>query len=99
MTLNKVVCTPKGSETVALTAQEETAFLAQQAEAQSAAATAALIAQAQTALDKSDITVLRCTENGIAVPADWATYRASLRTIVKNGSGTLPVAPAYPAGT
>lgn len=61
-------------------------------------------AQAKAALDASDMTVLRCVENAIAVPTEWATYRASLRAIV--GATTvgdptqpLPTKPAYPAGT
>jgi hypothetical protein len=58
---------------------------------------------AQTALDKSDLTVLRCVENGIAVPADWITYREALRAIVRSPSGDpsqlLPAMPDYPPGT
>lgn len=61
-------------------------------------------AQAKAALDASDVTVLRCVEKAIAVPTEWATYRASLRAIV--GATTvgdptqpLPTKPAYPAGT
>jgi len=60
--------------------------------------------QAKAALDVSDITVLRCVEKSVAVPQEWAAYRASLRTIV--GATTvgdptqpLPTRPAYPAGT
>jgi hypothetical protein len=58
-------------------------------------------AAAQIALDKSDVTVGRCYEHGVAVPADWVTYRAALRAHVSGGPTTvaLPVAPAYPAGT
>lgn len=50
-------------------------------------------------LDKSDITILRCTENQIPVPAEWATYRASLRAIMISGQGDLPTQPPYPQGT
>lgn len=58
---------------------------------------------AQSLLDKSDITILRCVENNVAVPSSWATYRANLRTIVSSKTGdpsvALPLHPAYPAGT
>lgn len=60
-------------------------------------------AVAQAALDASDITLLRCVEHGLNVPADWVAYRAALRAIVRAGSGdstqALPTRPAYPAGT
>ena len=60
-------------------------------------------AQAQALLDKSDVTMLRCTENGVSVPASWAVYRKALRAIVAATSGDitqpLPTTPAYPAGT
>jgi hypothetical protein len=55
---------------------------------------------AQAALDRSDITVLRCFEHAVTVPPDWVTYRAALRTIIAGGSATaLPAVPAYPPGT
>lgn len=56
---------------------------------------------AQAALDKSDVTVIRCFEHGVAVPSDWTAYRAVLRAIVAGTSvvSELPVAPAYPVGT
>lgn len=58
-------------------------------------------AQAQAALDASDTTILRCSENGISpAPVEWRNYRAALRAIVSGGSVTaLPTRPAYPAGT
>ena len=56
---------------------------------------------AQAALDKSDKTMLRCYEAGVAVPAEWATYRGQLRNIVSGTSAAteLPVRPAYPVGS
>ena len=57
---------------------------------------------AQAALDSSDLTVLRCYEYGVAVPADWVTYRQDLRDIKygrPNAKTSLPATPAYPAGT
>lgn len=64
-----------------------------------AAAARAIRAAAQTALDASDLTMLRCVENAAAVPAEWRTYRAALRVIVGTGAGPLPTRPAYPTGT
>lgn len=59
--------------------------------------------QAQALLDKSDVTMLRCAENSVAVPAAWATYRKALRSIISATSGDptqpLPTRPTYPAGT
>jgi hypothetical protein len=54
---------------------------------------------AQAALDKSDVTILRCAENGVAVPAAWAIYRAALRASVGGAPNSLPAQPAYPQGT
>lgn len=58
--------------------------------------------QAQIALNKSDITMMRCVEAGIAAPAAWNSYRKALRAIangIDTTSTTLPLQPAYPAGT
>ena len=99
MTLYKCIADINGGTQVAMTADEETAFLAAQAASQTASAILVLKSQAQTALDKSDITMIRCIENGVAVPSTWATYRAALRAIVSSGTGTMPTQPAYPAGT
>lgn len=58
---------------------------------------------ARSLLTDSDITILRCVENAVQVPVEWASYRKALRKIVgaETGDSTaaLPVKPAYPAGT
>lgn len=56
---------------------------------------------AQAALDRSDITIIRCYEHGVAVPAEWGSYRTALRAIVAGGprSVALPAQPSYPVGT
>ena len=66
-----------------------------------ARAAAALKISAQEALDRSDITILRCYENAVAVPAAWQTYRTELRAIVSGASPSteLPARPEYPEGT
>lgn len=59
--------------------------------------------QALAAFPASDITVLRCVEHGIAVPAEWVAYRAALRAIISAPVGTvvtaLPAKPSYPPGS
>jgi hypothetical protein len=68
-----------------------------------AALWAAYQAQSMAALAVSDTTILRCYENGVAVPAAWADYRKALRAIVGASSGDptqpLPSKPQYPSGT
>ena len=54
---------------------------------------------ASAALAESDVTVIRCYEHAVAVPAEWVAYRAALRAIVSSGTGSLPTRPAFPAGT
>lgn len=56
-------------------------------------------ALAQAALDRSDVTVVRCVSAGLAVPAEWQAYRVALRAIVNSGVGPLPARPDYPAGS
>lgn len=60
-----------------------------------------LKAQAREALDRSDITVIRCVEHGVAVPEAWRGYRAELRAIAAGTSeaAELPALPGYPEGT
>lgn len=60
-------------------------------------------AEALDALEKSDITIHRCFENGIPVPEEWKVYRSTLRGIVYAPQGSedaaIPERPAYPEGT
>ena len=67
-------------------------------EPDSAIEQAALRDTAQAELNKSDTTLLRCYEAGVAVPVEWATYRGQLREIVRGKSSAtdLPVRPVYP---
>lgn len=60
---------------------------------------AALISQAQAALDKTDSVAIRCLKAGVAFPSEWQTYVTSLRAIVNSGTGAMPTQPDYPAGT
>jgi hypothetical protein len=67
-----------------------------------AEAAIALRLHAMAALDKSDVTVLRCMENSVAVPPEWAAYRGLLRAIIGSSSdapAALPSVPPYPSGT
>ncbi len=58
--------------------------------------------EAQTSLEESDITVLRCYENGVPVPKEWVAYRKALRFIVGAEDGDVsapfPQQPDRPEG-
>lgn len=93
--------TPQSGELLFSALQDPIQLAAAFADYTSAMA-AANPSNAQVALDKSDITVLRCYSAGVAVPSAWQTYRAALRAIVngQNTSGNpLPSIPSYPPGT
>lgn len=76
---------------------------AQIASQQAAADWAVYQQSAKAELDASDVTLMRCFENAVTLPAAWAAYRKSLRAIVGAASGDatqpMPTRPAYPAGT
>jgi fructose-1-phosphate kinase PfkB-like protein len=55
--------------------------------------------QAQTLLDKSDKTLLRCLEHGITPSAELLAYRVALRQVVGGTLSTIPTIPAYQVGT
>jgi hypothetical protein len=60
--------------------------------------------EARAALHASDATVLRCYEGSVQVPAEWISYRKSLRAIVSadkvgDMSKGLPKQPPFPTGT
>ena len=54
------------------------------------------LGEALAALERSDITVLRCAEAGQPTPSDWVAYREALRAIVSGGPGPLPARPDWP---
>lgn len=65
-----------------------------------AARSANYVSEAADALQHSDITVLRCIEANVAVPAEWTAYRNTLRNIVSGRDIIQPPArPTYPVGT
>lgn len=70
-------------------------------ELEDAMAKESLATAAQTAIEKSDVTVLRCYENAVTVPSTWQEYRTTLRAIISGTSTatSLPTMPDYPEGT
>ena len=60
-----------------------------------------LVAEAADLLAKSDLVVVRCYERGQKIPKAWATYRETLRQIVRRDldaiNSGLPDRPDYPA--
>lgn len=55
------------------------------------------VALAKAALKDSDITLMRCIEEGKVFPQSWANYRTSLRNIITNNiQNPLPTRPVYP---
>ena len=101
MSLIKTIAAAHGQECqhIAMGGAEEAVFLAEQLENQAAQDVADLKASAQMALDKSDLTALRCLKSGALFPAEWQAYVLALRNIVNTGIGPMPVQPAYPEGT
>lgn len=95
----KTIVTPNGCENVEMTPEEETAFLADQAQSEGAIISQNIIASAQSELDKSDMVAIRCFKSGVEFPDDWKQYVASLRAIVNIGTGDLPIRPNFPSDT
>jgi hypothetical protein len=60
---------------------------------------AQLKSDALEALKKSDVTVLRCLEHGVQIPAAWVEYRTELRQVANGELATMPTQPDFPAGT
>lgn len=94
---------PDNTDYCAYLAWVEEGNSATPAQSDPTAAWAAHQGTARAALDASDVTVLRCLENAVAVPTEWIAYRKALRGIVSSSGGDaaqpLPIRPAYPGGT
>lgn len=61
-----------------------------------------LVMEAQIALNRSDITIIRCYSAAVVVPNEWQAYRSALRSIINGSDETstsLPSIPSYPPGT
>jgi hypothetical protein len=99
MTLYKTIADSNGGTQIAMTADEEAAFIAEQSTSAAISVIYELKSQAQAALDASDLTASRCFKAGVVFPSEWQTYVTALRAIVSTGTGTIPTQPAYPAGT
>lgn len=99
MTLTYVIADLNGGTIVEMAADEEAAFLAAQVEAKSAQERSDLISKAQIALDKSDLTAIRCFKAAVPFPSEWQSYVTYLRAISSSGTGSLPDQPPYPIGT
>jgi hypothetical protein len=58
------------------------------------------VTQAKKMLTISDKTILRCYEKNVSIPAEWITYRDTLRAIALGTSqDPLPKRPDYPIGS
>lgn len=101
MTLIKTVAAVPGQECqhIEMSVDEESQFLIDQETNQKSTAESDLKEKAQGALDKTDLTAIRCMKSGISFPQEWQDYVTALRLIVKDGDGDFPVQPNYPAGT
>jgi hypothetical protein len=58
-----------------------------------------LTMQAQTLLDKSDVTLMRCVEKKVSFPDEWVSYRDNLRLVISGKLSVIPTSPNFPAGT
>lgn len=95
----KTIVTPDGCQHVQMTAGEISARQAEETANVTAAAAQELKSNARAALEKSDMTALRCLKAEVEFPQSWKDYVSALRLIVSGGAGPLPVRPDYPEGT
>lgn len=99
MTLTKTIVTPAGCTRVNMTSNEEAAFIADQSSAAVAQSAQVLKIAAHRALERSDMTAIRCFKAGILFPQEWQDYVTALRAIVNGGAGPLPAQPEFLKGT